>query len=320
MTPDRIGHGMPLKIAIVGLGKITQDQHIPAIKANPAFELVAVASLRGLDVAGVPHAFKDHREMLASVPDLDAVAVCTPPQPRHGIARDALRAGKHVLLEKPPAATLSELFDLKRLAEAAGKTLFTTWHAQYNAGVEEARKRLAGRSVVRLSVTWKEDVRIWHPGQEWIWQAGGFGIFDPGINALSIVTRILPEPIFVKRADLSFPSNRDAPIAADLAFASADPKADLAAAFDWRQTGEQTWAIAVETRDGTHLLLEKGGSRLAVDGAVLVDGESAEYPLVYARFAALIGDRRSQVDEEPFRLVADAFMIGRRIAVEPFAS
>jgi hypothetical protein len=159
--------------------------------------------------------------MLASVPDLDAVAICTPPQPRHAIARDALAAGKHVLLEKPPAATLSELVDLKTAAEAAGKTLFTTWHAQYNAGVEAARERLAGRSVTRLAVTWKEDVRVWHPGQEWIWQAGGFGVFDPGINALSIVTRILPEPVFVKRADLSFPANRDAPIAADLAFGSA---------------------------------------------------------------------------------------------------
>ncbi|MFL5147272.1 MAG: Gfo/Idh/MocA family protein [Microvirga sp.] len=315
---------MPLNIAIVGLGKITQDQHIPAIKANPAFRLVAVASLRGLGIEGVPHAFKDHRAMLAAVPDLDAVAICTPPQPRHAIARDALAAGKHVLLEKPPAATLSELVDLKTAAEAAGKTLFTTWHAQYNAGVEAARERLAGRSVTRLSVTWKEDVRVWHPGQEWIWQAGGFGVFDPGINALSIVTRILPEPVFVKRADLSFPANRDAPIAADLAFGSAAGAsagdADLTAAFDWRQTGEQSWDIAIETADGMRLLLEKGGSRLIVDGKVVVDQAPAEYPRIYERFAALVRDGRSHVDEAPFRLVADAFMIGRRIVVEPFAS
>jgi D-galactose 1-dehydrogenase len=299
---------MPLNIAIVGLGKITQDQHIPAIKANPSFALVAVASLRGLAVEGVPHAFKDHRAMLASVPDLDAVAICTPPQPRHAIARDALAAGKHVLLEKAAAA--------------AGKTLFTTWHAQYNAAVEAARERLAGRSVTRLAVTWKEDVRVWHPGQEWIWQAGGFGVFDPGINALSIVTRILPEPVFVKRADLSFPANRDAPIAAALAFgpAARAGDADLTAAFDWRQTGEQSWDIAVETADGMRLLLEKGGSRLVIDGKVVADQEPAEYPRIYERFAALVGDGRSEVDEAPFRLVADAFMIGRRLAVEPFAS
>src|SRR5215204_7758562 len=64
----------------------------------------------------------------------------------------------------------------------------------------------------------------------------------------------------------------------------------------------------------------RGGSRLAVDGKVVVDQASAEYPRIYERFAALVRDGRSEVDEAPFRLVADAFMIGRRIAVEPFAS
>ena len=97
-----------------------------------------------------------------------------------------------------------------------GRVLFTTWHAQYNAGVAEAQRRLAGHTIRRLLVTWKEDVRRWHPGQTWIWQAGGFGVFDPGINALAIVTRILPTPIFVQKADLEFASNLDAPIAASL--------------------------------------------------------------------------------------------------------
>src|SRR3954447_10333718 len=249
---------MPLNIAIVGLGKITQDQHIPAIKANPAFRLVAVASLRGLGIEGVPHAFKDHRAMLAAVPDLEAVAICTPPQPRHAIARDALATGKHVLLEKPPAATLSELVDLKSAAEAAGKTLFTTWHAQYNAGVEAARERLAGRSVTRLSVTGKEDVRVWHPGQEWIWQAGGFGVFDPGINALSIVSRILPQPLFVAGATLTYPANRQAPIAAHIDFAGDALSAD----FDWRYTEGESWTIEIDTAAGRKLVLADGGHKL----------------------------------------------------------
>ena len=42
------------------------------------------------------------------------------------------------------------------------------------------------RTIRTLTVAWKEDVRIWHPGQAWIWKAGGLGVFDPGINALSI--------------------------------------------------------------------------------------------------------------------------------------
>ena len=80
----------------------------------------------------------------------------------------------------------------------------TTWHSQYNAAVARTRELLQGGTVKRMAVTWKEDVRRWHPGQKWIWTAGGFGVFDPGINALSIVTEILPAPVFVApgRADI----------------------------------------------------------------------------------------------------------------------
>src|SRR5215212_6858949 len=120
------------KLGVIGLGKIAQDQHLPVIRANPAFELVAVSSQRGVPAEDAAYAFKSWQEMLDKVPDLDVVAICTPPQPRHEIARAALKAGKHVLLEKPPTATLSELADLERLAADSGKTLFTTWHAQYN--------------------------------------------------------------------------------------------------------------------------------------------------------------------------------------------
>ncbi|MBB4041673.1 D-galactose 1-dehydrogenase [Microvirga flocculans] len=309
MTAHRIG--------IIGLGKIAQDQHLPVIGANPNFELLAVSSQRGLSHRDARHTFQDYRELL-KLPELEAVSICTPPQVRYAIAREALLAGKSVLLEKPPAATLSELEDLRRLAARTGRVVFTTWHAQYNKAVKEARKALAGWSVRRLLVTWKEDVRHWHPGQQWIWQAGGFGVFDPGVNALSIVTRIMPEPVFIKTADLSFPSNRDAPIAAALTFAMNHGEGDLQAVFDWRQTGPQSWDIEVETEAGLILKLSQGGSCLEIGGRLVVKEEPAEYEGIYRRFDALLNARQSEIDDAPFRLVADAFMIGRRVQVEPF--
>ncbi len=248
------------RIGVIGLGKIAQDQHLPVIAANSAYELVATSSTRGLKAPGARHAFSHHAELLAH-PEIDAVAICTPPQVRHRIAREALAAGKHVMLEKPPAATLSELVDLERIAERLGAVLFTTWHSQYNAAVEAARTFLRDRRVKTMLVTWKEDVRHWHPGQQWIWDAGGFGVFDPGINALSIVTRILPEPVFIERADLFFPENAHAPIAANLDLTSGHDGQGLRAEFDWRQTGEQIWTIEVETEDRAHVKLSKGGAR-----------------------------------------------------------
>jgi D-galactose 1-dehydrogenase len=305
------------RIGIIGLGKIAQDQHIPVIRANPDFELVAASSTRGLALPGVPEVLRDYRDLLRR-PNLDAVAICTPPQVRHRIARDALRAGKHVLLEKPPCATLSELEDLKDRAARAGRVLFTTWHSQYNRGVDEAKAALNGQVVKTLRVTWKEDVRHWHPGQQWIWDAGGFGVFDPGINALSIVTKIMPEPLFVRACVLQFPSNRDAPIAADLVFSSGRDKESLEAVFDWRQTGPQTWDIVIETVAGTSLKLANGGSRLEIGGRLVAEERPAEYEAIYRRFATLLNEGRTEIDASPFRLVADAFLVGRRVTVDAF--
>ena len=305
------------QIGIIGLGKIAQDQHLPVIKANPDFQLLAVSSQRGLTHEDARYTFLDYRDLL-KLPDIEAVSICTPPQVRHQIARDALVAGKSVLLEKPPAATLSELEDLRELAAKVGKVVFTTWHAQYNKAVDEAKKALAGWTIKRLLVTWKEDVRHWHPGQQWIWEAGGFGVFDPGINALSIVTRIMPEPVFIKSSSLEFPANRDAPIAANLAFSMSHGQGDLQAVFDWRQTGPQTWDIEVETEAGLTLKLTHGGSCLEIGGREVVKEDPAEYQAIYRRYDELLNARQTEVDTAPVRLVADAFMIGKRVQVDAF--
>ncbi len=305
---------MTIRVAIVGLGKIARDQHLAAIAGTPGIELAAIVS-RNASLDGIAH-FTTLDEMLAKAPDIDAVALCTPPQVRSSQAAASLAAGKHVLLEKPPGATVSELAPLVAAAAQSGKTLFATWHSRFAAAVEPARRFLANRKIQSVLITWKEDVRVWHPGQAWIWQPGGLGVFDPGINALSILTRILPRPIFLTAADLSFPSNCASPIAADLTFS--DPLATpIRAEFDFRQTGPQSWDIDIAT-DAGRLLLSRGGRKLFHDGRELVEAEDAEYPGIYRRFVDLIGRGASDVDLTPLVHVADAFLLGRRLVVEAF--
>ncbi|HSI41489.1 MAG TPA: Gfo/Idh/MocA family oxidoreductase [Xanthobacteraceae bacterium] len=303
-----------LRLALVGLGKIARDQHLPSIARTPGIAVAAVAS-RNAALDGVPH-FETLDALLADGPEIDAVALCTPPQVRRAQAAAALEAGKHVLLEKPPGATLSEIGPLVDAARAGGLTLFATWHSRFAPAVEPARAFLAQRTIRSVRIEWKEDVRVWHPGQDWIWQPGGLGVFDPGINALSILTRILPRPVFLTAATLAFPSNRDAPIAADLDFADAIGT-PVRAEFDFLQTGPQTWDIRVET-DAGELVLSGGGARLSHDGAVLVDEPEAEYAGIYRHFLRLIGERAMDVDLAPLAHVADAFMLGRRTVVAPF--
>lgn len=304
----------PINLAIVGVGKIVRDQHLPAVARNSDYKLIAAASRHGT-VDGIEN-FKSIDEMLAAVPAIEAVSLCMPPQYRYEAAEKALSAGKHVFLEKPPGATLSEVADLEALAAAKGLSLFASWHSRYAPAVEAARSFLAGTTIRSMQVIWKEDVRHWHPNQEWIWQAGGLGVFDPGINALSIVTHILPRPAFITAATLEFPENRDAPIAASITFTDAGGL-DLSAEFDWRQTGKQSWDIVARTEAG-EMVLSEGGAKLSIDGKLVHDEPEQEYPMLYKRFAGIIKAGQSDVDLAPLRHVADAFMLGRRKFVEAF--
>ncbi|MCK5933411.1 MAG: Gfo/Idh/MocA family oxidoreductase [Fulvimarina manganoxydans] len=304
----------PIRLGLVGVGKIARDQHFPAIAATEGIELAAVAS-RSASLEEVP-SFASQSEMLAGA-EIDAVALCTPPQVRHELALEALKAGKHVILEKPPGATLSEMDDLVAAAKAEGVSLFATWHSRFSPAVEPATEWLSARRAKKVRIVWKEDVRRWHPGQDWIWEPGGLGVFDPGINALSIATAILPQPFFLTKAALTFPENRQAPIAADLAFTDATG-VDFTAEFDWRQEGPQTWDITIETDDGGRLALSEGGKSLILNDQPTVDAPDAEYRGIYAHFVDLVGSQRSDVDVSPLRHVADAFMLGHRHITEPF--
>ncbi|WP_404406521.1 Gfo/Idh/MocA family protein [Pelagibacterium halotolerans] len=302
------------KIAIVGFGKIARDQHVPSIAENPDFTFAAAVS-RNARAEGVDN-FATLEELFESRPDIGVVALCTPPQVRFEYAKKAIAAGKHVLLEKPPGATLSEVATLEAMAREKSVVLFATWHSRYAPAVEPARDWLKGKAITGVEIVWREDVKHWHPGQKWIWEAGGLGVFDPGINGLSILTAILPEPIHVTRANLEFPANCQTPIAAQVDFVTASGVA-VKGDFDWRQEGPQSWDITVVTDAGT-LAISEGGAKMAIDGERVVDGEDREYPGIYAHFAQLLASGESDVDVTPLRQVADAMMLGRRETVAAF--
>jgi D-galactose 1-dehydrogenase len=305
---------LPINIAIVGLGKIARDQHLPALAANKAFRLTAIASPHN-KLDSLP-SYPSLERLLEAHPDTAAVSLCTTPQVRYEAALRALRHGCHVLLEKPPGITVSEVSALVDVAREKKLVLFASWHSRHARAVEPARKWLNGRKILSVSVNWKENVRVWHPGQKWIWEAGGLGVFDPGINALSILTRIIPGPLFLKDAELSFPANCATPIAAQLALQSSDG-VPVGVNLDFLQTGPQTWDIEVETDAGS-MRLSMGGTQMFVKGNAVDIAPSEEYPNLYAHFADLVQQQRSDVDVAPLQLVADAFLCGRRLEVVPF--
>jgi D-galactose 1-dehydrogenase len=182
--------------------------------------------------------------------------------------------------------------------------------------VEAARAWLADRTIASGRLIWREDAHRWHPGQHWLWQPGGLGVFDPTINAFSILTAITEAPWSIVRADLQVPAGLHAPIAAQLEMrvGGAQVSADL----HFHDDDTPEWTILLETHDGGRLALRDGGLSIAIDGAAPRHAPNAEYDGVYARFAELIAAGESEVDAGPLRLVADAFLLARTTAADPF--
>jgi D-galactose 1-dehydrogenase len=305
---------MAVRIGVVGLGQIARGQHLAALAGCPDFEVAATAS-PGERLEGIP-GYDTLEAMLRAEPDLQAVTMCQPTQARFADARRALEAGVHVLLEKPPAATTGEVKALIDLAQSRGLTLHASWHSRHAPGVEPTRRWLADRRIRSLEIIWREDVRQYHPGCEWVWRPGGLGVFDSIINAFSILTHVFPTPLILSRAMHFYPANRAQPAAAELSF-SDQTGAKIEGVFDWRHSGPSIWDMRFDT-DGGPLLLTQHGGALSIAGAVEPLRPQGQYPDIYRHFAGLIAAGRSDVDEAPLRLVADAFLCAEQRTVEPF--
>lgn len=314
-----------IKIALVGIGKIAIDQHLPALAHNADFELVALVSRSIAEQQEIleryPQArpFHDMDELLASGIAVDAVSLCVPPTVRYSLAVQALEAGLDVLLEKPPGRGVAEVESLRKIAEKQQRTLFASWHSRHAEQVENARAWLADKTPRAMTIEWREDVRFWHPEQEWVWEAGGMGVFDPAINAFSIATLLLPEGFYFTEAQLDIPGNRQQPIAATLKGAlSGIHGGSVEVTLDWQKTGDPLWQIDITTDQGV-MTLEEGGAHLVIDGK-RADGSASpgEYPGLYQHFAELVKRNVLDVDARPLTLVADALMMGNRREVAEF--
>jgi len=297
---------------IVGAGKITTDQHLPALARSERFDAVAIVDPRPVDTV-IPR-FATIDELLARL-QIDAVVIATPPQVREELALTALRAGCHVMLEKPPSLTSAGAQRLDAQC-SPGQSLFAAWHSREAAMVSRAAAWLKDRTVASGRVVWHEDAHVWHPGQLWLWAPGGFGVFDPAINAISILITILPMPVATSKALFEVPVNQELPIGAAVELVSGGARIILD--LNFRAQGAPRWTIELATTDGGRLELSDGGRILQLDDEPQQVGMDAEYDGLYRRFAALIDTGTSDVDTRPLDIVADAFRVARHVSVPEF--
>ena len=140
-----------IKIGILGCGKIAQVRHIPEYAANPDCQLVGFynpTKSRAEDMAAKYGglAYDTAEELLAN-PEIDAVSVCAANYAHAALSIQALKAGKHVLCEKPMATTLADCEAMVECAKKNGKFLMIG-HNQRLAKAHMEAKRLIDEGLI----------------------------------------------------------------------------------------------------------------------------------------------------------------------------
>lgn len=195
------------KIGVIGTGGIFRGAHLHGWKAIPDVEIVALADInleRATALAkelNVPHVFADFRELVQL--DLDAVDVCTPNAVHTPAVLAALRAGKHVLCEKPLATTTREVRQMGELADKKKLVLMTAQHQRWTAPALAIKKWAeAGHLGAVYHARVRAMRRAWLPVAPGFYDkklAGGGPCMDIGVHALDAALWVMgfPQPVRV---------------------------------------------------------------------------------------------------------------------------
>ncbi len=153
----------PIRLGIIGCGEVTRAKHLPAIRKIKGVEIAVAADLdqtRCREFAAefaVPHTCSTIEELLRA-PDLDAVAVCTPPKTHAELAIAAMRAGKHVWVDQTVALSEEECVRMIDEAARAQAVTMTGFHMRFHRLVVKARAAIRRGDLGRI-----ESVRVaWH--------------------------------------------------------------------------------------------------------------------------------------------------------------
>jgi D-galactose 1-dehydrogenase len=179
------------------------------LSAHRAF--IGIRPTKNPNLTGTPH-FRSFEELIAARPNVDVVVICTPSVFHHKIAKAALKARCYVILEKPPTKKPSHIENLKQRAAILQLVFITPWHSQHAAGVGAAMQRLQSSRIKSIKIDWEEDFYHYYAGQYWVTITVAGGIFDPLVNALSVVEKILGTTVKLVRGEAQVPFNWEAAI------------------------------------------------------------------------------------------------------------
>lgn len=190
-----------LRVALVGTGSVAR-LHAEAVAAHPRADLVAATDhARAAADAfartwGVPAVYDDLDALLAAEHP-DVVLVCTPPGAHHGQVLAAFAAGAHVVVEKPPAASLDELDEMRAAADAAGRRLAVVFQQRTGTAAAHVRRLLRGGDLGRpllavCETLWYRDSAYFDAPWRGRWDTEGGGTtLGHGIHQIDLLAYLL---------------------------------------------------------------------------------------------------------------------------------
>jgi predicted dehydrogenase len=195
-----------IKLGLIGAGGIAQA-HMRAMSEVNDVEIIAASDVAEANVErtanrwGISKTFTDYNEML-KMEELDGVIVCTPTAVHGAPTVAALKAGKHVLCEKPMEASLDAATDMVRASHESGKILMVALKLRYSPQVRKAKEIVdAGTLGDIYYAETVADRRRGNPGGSFVRKAtAGFGAAaDIGVYALDTALYLMghPKPVAV---------------------------------------------------------------------------------------------------------------------------
>ena len=141
-----------LHLGIIGCGRVTSMFHLKAIEQIDKISVTALSDINEermsnlAESCGATETYLDYRKLLSD-PDVDAVAVNTPPRFHEAIVLDALYAGKHVLCEKPLAESLEGCYKIKAAQQETGLTVMPAHNYAFTPSLIEMIGRVQGGAI-----------------------------------------------------------------------------------------------------------------------------------------------------------------------------
>ncbi len=202
-----------LRFGLIGCGRVA-PRHAESIDELPDTTLVAVADIRASRAGHFARqyhaaAYTDYRRLL-ELRDIDVINICTPSGLHAQMAIEAMRAGKHVIVEKPMALSLADADAMRQTAEETGQKLCIVLQNRYNPPMLELRQVVDSGRLGRLllgsaTVRWYRTQEYYEDEWHGTWAMDGGALMNQSIHHIDALQWMMgaPASIFAYTATLA---------------------------------------------------------------------------------------------------------------------